>query len=104
MGIRFNELKNIQSPFLNKARINKVGGFINLARDFFIVSAILNKLGAGKNVLAVFGANHVVAQEKVLKEYFKNKEKKPRFYPGQNQTFIFQKERGNNAWNVCLLA
>ncbi|OGX07172.1 MAG: hypothetical protein A2Z88_01945 [Omnitrophica WOR_2 bacterium GWA2_47_8] len=65
------EQKKLQNPFEKGSVFNDVGSEINKARDYFIARNILKNLNEGKSVLAVFGANHVIAQKKIFEAYFK---------------------------------
>jgi len=64
-------LKDIQSPFLKKSVLNKIGAHINIARDTYILSKKINVLKKGFHIFSVYGRNHVVCQEQALKEFIK---------------------------------
>ena len=64
-------IKNLQNPFINQTKINNAGAEVNRARDYFIARSIIKQIKSGKSVFAVFGSDHVVCQEKVIRKYFK---------------------------------
>lgn len=66
-------IKKLQNPWQEKTLLNKIGAEMNDARDRFILLSILKLLASGKKIFAVFGANHVVAQEPVLKLFIKRR-------------------------------
>lgn len=71
---KMKEIKKLQDPFIKFSELNKVGADFNLARDYYISKGILKQLKSDYNVFAVFGANHVICQEKVIRLFFdKNK-------------------------------
>ena len=63
-------LRKAQSPFQNHGRMNEIGVEMNYVRELFITANILKVLLEGKNLFAVYGANHVVSQEPVFRRYF----------------------------------
>ncbi len=67
------EIEDIQNPFIKKTIINEIGAAFNSARDAYIALAKIKLFEEGKNIFSVFGKNHVVCQESVLKEFLKRK-------------------------------
>lgn len=63
-------IQEIQNPFIIKTPVNKIGSTINHARDRYISLCIMRLLSKKKNVFAVLGANHVIAQKNVVKKIF----------------------------------
>jgi hypothetical protein len=61
----------LQNPSTDKTIFNRVGAEINLARDYFFIIQILSRLKKGKSIFGVLGTNHVVAQEKVYRKFFR---------------------------------
>lgn len=64
-------IKKLQNPWQDKTLLNKIGVEMNDARDRLMLLSILKLLASGKKIFAVFGANHVVAQEPALKRFIK---------------------------------
>jgi len=71
-NLKITELKECQSPFLDKTTINNVSSYVNFAKDYLIAEKILKKLKLGKNIFVVLGHNHIVAQEPAFRSFFKN--------------------------------
>lgn len=69
--INIKTIERLQSPFIKYTVLNDIGSKINYTRDRFIADSLTEKLTEGKNIFAVFGANHVVAQEPALESFFK---------------------------------
>lgn len=69
--INIKTIERLQSPFIKYTVLNDIGSKINYVRDRFIAASLTEKLTEGKNIFAVFGANHVVAQEPALESFFK---------------------------------
>ncbi len=63
-------LRKIQSPFQNHGVMNEIGIEMNYIRELFITANLLNVLLKGKDLFAVYGANHVVSQEPAFIKYF----------------------------------
>ncbi|MBI2628074.1 MAG: hypothetical protein HYW71_01395 [Candidatus Niyogibacteria bacterium] len=69
--LTLKEIKKLQDPFIKFSKLNKIGADFNLARDYYISKEIIKQLKRNKNIFAVFGKNHVICQEPILKKYFK---------------------------------
>jgi hypothetical protein len=67
---KLKEIKKLQDPFIKFSELNKIGADFNLARDYYISKEILKQLKSGYSVFAVFGVNHVICQEPVLRKWF----------------------------------
>jgi len=66
---KLKEIKKLQDPFIKFSELNKIGADFNLARDYYISKGILKQLKSNYSIFAVFGANHVVCQEKVIRRF-----------------------------------
>ena len=73
IGVKKSDLNNCQSPFIKKTAINNISSRVNFAKDYLMAKEIIKELKRGKSIFAVFGHNHVAAQEPALKDFFKNK-------------------------------
>ena len=71
--INIKLIEQLQNPFIKETILNDIGSMINYARDRFIADSIIKTIAHGKNIFAVFGVNHVVAQEPALRLIFSKK-------------------------------
>lgn len=63
-------IKKLQDPHIAYSVFNDIGAALNNVRDRFIAARILEILLGGNSVFAVFGTNHVIAQEPLFRYYF----------------------------------
>lgn len=69
--INIKTIERLQSPFIQYTVLNDIGSKINYTRDRFITDSLIQKLECGQSVFAVYGVNHVIAQEPALESFFK---------------------------------
>ena len=64
-------VKKAQNPFSSKTLLNQIGSYINSVKDILVAERLLKLLDSKKSVFAVYGHNHVFAQEAAFEIYFK---------------------------------
>lgn len=69
-NINAEEIKKLQDPFVKYTVVNDIASAVNNVRDRYIAAGILESLKKGDSVFAVFGTNHIVAQEPLFRTHF----------------------------------
>ena len=69
-SLDLNTLKNVLDRSKEKNIFHKISSDFSNVRDRYIARGILDELQKRNSVFAVFGTNHVIAQEPAFKKYF----------------------------------